>query len=152
MSACVPLLRFPQLVNMNPLSPNEHGYILTSVASGRGRGGDSHRDRMFSGEFIADFNEKKVAVVVGVESVFKEQRYEDVDEDWDSDEESGDESIEDSESSVEGSSEDSSLLMDVDNDELTQPTERAIPGSFYLPWVAYLPEKEAMTTTKIVFK
>ncbi|KAI0085373.1 hypothetical protein BDY19DRAFT_996905 [Irpex rosettiformis] len=111
---------------------------------------------MFSGEFIADFNEKKVAVVVGVESVFKEQQYEDVDEDWDSDEGSGDDSgessIEDSESSVEGSSEDSSLLMDVDDDELTQPTERAIPGSFYLPWVAYLPEKEATTTTKIVFK
>ncbi|KAI0083418.1 hypothetical protein BDY19DRAFT_1032302, partial [Irpex rosettiformis] len=133
-SACVPLLRFPQLVNTNPLAPNEHGYILTSVASGRGRGRDSHRDRMFSGEFIADFNERKVVVIVGVESVFKEQRFDDVDENWDEDDDddSGESSIEDSESSIEGSSEDSSLLMDVDDDEPTQLIKRAIPGSFYL--------------------
>ncbi|KAI0090055.1 hypothetical protein BDY19DRAFT_1055817 [Irpex rosettiformis] len=116
----------------------------------------SHAERTWvyshvSGEWSC---EKKVVVMLGVESVFKEWRLENADEDWDSNEgdDSGESSIENSESSIEGSSEDSSLLMDID-DQPNQPIGCPIQGSFHLPWVAYLPEKEmTTTTTKMVFK
>ena len=69
MSACIPLLRLPQLINTNPLCPNQYGYILTSYHSSLPSSAEDRPSRMLAGRFVAEHGGQKTLVLLAMDGV-----------------------------------------------------------------------------------